>query len=275
MPDAARITDFHTCPMVTPGTPPVPHVGGPISKGSPNVEVRYLKSARMSDQAVCVGPPDAIMMGSPTVLMNHLPAARKGDITMHGGGIKLGEMTVDIGMGAFPYPIVFDPKTGKMRVGNHLVIEGSPEFQGRVLGDLGDTAMTPSSDPSRPAAGRQTLDSINGGQHDVTIVEGTGNGCGGRDPGRVTPGVGSPSRVTYNSHSEPPTTADPNVNRPADVGLHHELAHADHNQQGTNQRNVPHTRPNMTNMEEQNTIEHDNRYRDDRGIPQRPDHANL
>ena len=27
---AARVTDMHTCPMVTPGTPPVPHVGGPI-----------------------------------------------------------------------------------------------------------------------------------------------------------------------------------------------------------------------------------------------------
>jgi len=30
MPPAARVGDMHTCPMVTPGTPPVPHVGGPI-----------------------------------------------------------------------------------------------------------------------------------------------------------------------------------------------------------------------------------------------------
>jgi hypothetical protein len=27
---AARLTDMHTCPMVTPGLPPIPHVGGPI-----------------------------------------------------------------------------------------------------------------------------------------------------------------------------------------------------------------------------------------------------
>lgn len=27
---AARLTDMTACPMVTPGTPPIPHVGGPI-----------------------------------------------------------------------------------------------------------------------------------------------------------------------------------------------------------------------------------------------------
>ncbi len=27
---AARVTDMHVCPMMTPGLPPVPHVGGPL-----------------------------------------------------------------------------------------------------------------------------------------------------------------------------------------------------------------------------------------------------
>ena len=27
---AARVGDMHVCPMVTPGVPPIPHVGGPI-----------------------------------------------------------------------------------------------------------------------------------------------------------------------------------------------------------------------------------------------------
>jgi hypothetical protein len=27
---AARVSDMHVCPMVTPAVPPVPHVGGPI-----------------------------------------------------------------------------------------------------------------------------------------------------------------------------------------------------------------------------------------------------
>ncbi len=35
---AARVTDMHVCPMVTPGLPPVPHVGGPLlPPGSPSV----------------------------------------------------------------------------------------------------------------------------------------------------------------------------------------------------------------------------------------------
>ena len=37
MPPAARLTDMHTCPMQTPGVPPIPHVGGPIiGPGSPD-----------------------------------------------------------------------------------------------------------------------------------------------------------------------------------------------------------------------------------------------
>ena len=27
---AARVSDMHVCPMVTPAVPPIPHVGGPI-----------------------------------------------------------------------------------------------------------------------------------------------------------------------------------------------------------------------------------------------------
>ena len=38
MPAAARLTDLHTCPMQTPGLPPIPHVGGPvIGPGVPTV----------------------------------------------------------------------------------------------------------------------------------------------------------------------------------------------------------------------------------------------
>lgn len=65
---AARVGDMHTCPMVTPRTPPVPHVGGPIL------------------------PP-----GCPTVLIGGMPAARMGDMTAHGGTIALGCPMVLIG----------------------------------------------------------------------------------------------------------------------------------------------------------------------------------
>lgn len=98
MPPAARITDMHTCPMVNPG--PVPHVGGPIIKGQPNVLTLNFPQARVSDQCVCAGPPDVIIKGSMTVLCGNLPAARMGDNTAHGGIIVMGAPTVLIGDGS-------------------------------------------------------------------------------------------------------------------------------------------------------------------------------
>jgi uncharacterized Zn-binding protein involved in type VI secretion len=95
---AARITDMHACPMVTPGVPPVPHVGGPIAGPcSPTVLIGGLLAARVTDQCVCVGPPDVIVKASMTVLINSLCAARMGDMTAHGGSIVLGFPTVLIG----------------------------------------------------------------------------------------------------------------------------------------------------------------------------------
>jgi uncharacterized Zn-binding protein involved in type VI secretion len=44
--------------------------------------------------AVCVGPPDVIVLGSFTVLICSMPAARIGDMTAHGGTIVLGCFTV-------------------------------------------------------------------------------------------------------------------------------------------------------------------------------------
>jgi len=99
MPPAARLTDMHTCPMVTPGTPPIPHVGGPILPAcEPTVLIGNLPAARVSDMATCVGPPDSIAMGSPTVLIGHMMAARIGDPTVHGGVIVAGLPTVMIGI---------------------------------------------------------------------------------------------------------------------------------------------------------------------------------
>jgi uncharacterized Zn-binding protein involved in type VI secretion len=98
MPPASRLTDMHTCPMVTPGLPPVPHVGGPIvGPGAPNVLIGSIPAARVGDTCVCVGPPDTIVKGSATVLICGMPAARIGDNTAHGGAIVLGLPTVLIG----------------------------------------------------------------------------------------------------------------------------------------------------------------------------------
>ncbi len=95
---AARLTDMHVCPMQTPGVPPIPHVGGPITgPGAPTVLVGGLPAAVMGDMATCVGPPATIVVGSPTVLLGGKPAARMGDSTAHGGTIAAGLPTVLIG----------------------------------------------------------------------------------------------------------------------------------------------------------------------------------
>jgi uncharacterized Zn-binding protein involved in type VI secretion len=92
---AARLTDMHVCPLVT-GV--VPHVGGPILPPcGVTVLTGGMPQARVSDMATCVGPPDVIAMGSFTVLVCSLPAARLGDLTAHGGTIVLGLPTVLIG----------------------------------------------------------------------------------------------------------------------------------------------------------------------------------
>lgn len=97
MPPAARITDMHMCPQQIPGTPPVPHVGGPILQGAPTVLIGGLPAARAGDLATCVGPPDCIVKGSVSVQIGGMPAARIGDTTAHGGTIVAGCPTVIIG----------------------------------------------------------------------------------------------------------------------------------------------------------------------------------
>jgi len=92
---AARLTDEHTCPMVT---ALVPHVGGPILPPcSQTVFIEDLPAARVGDMATCVGPTDVIAKGSETVFIEDLPAARVLDMTVHGGMIATGAETVAIG----------------------------------------------------------------------------------------------------------------------------------------------------------------------------------
>ena len=95
---AARLGDMHTCPMVTPGTPPVPHVGGPILPPCCiTVIIENKPAARVGDMCMCVGPPDSIVKGSTTVTIGGQPAARLADQTAHGGAICSSAQTVMVG----------------------------------------------------------------------------------------------------------------------------------------------------------------------------------
>ena len=92
---AARVTDPHVCPAVTVVTP---HVGGPLLPPCcPTVLIGSLPAARITDLHTCVGPPAPVLMGSMTVQIGGIPAARMGDPTGHGGSIVMGCLTVLIG----------------------------------------------------------------------------------------------------------------------------------------------------------------------------------
>jgi uncharacterized Zn-binding protein involved in type VI secretion len=92
---AARVVDMHTCPLVN---VLVPHVGGPIlPPGGITTLIGGMPAARVTDMAVCVGPPDMIALGSFTTLIGGMPAARMGDLTAHGGVVVMGFPMVLIG----------------------------------------------------------------------------------------------------------------------------------------------------------------------------------
>lgn len=92
---AAQVTNLHLCPMVD-GV--VPHVGGPIlPSANLTVLIGNLPAARVGDMCECTGPPDSIVIGSFTVFIKGMPAARMLDSTAHGGEILLGDPTVLIG----------------------------------------------------------------------------------------------------------------------------------------------------------------------------------
>lgn len=92
---AARVTDMHTCPMVT-GT--VPHVGGPLLPGSNStVLIGKMPASIVGDSCVCVGPTDSLSVGSSSVFIAGSAAVRMGDATAHGGVVAAGCPTVIIG----------------------------------------------------------------------------------------------------------------------------------------------------------------------------------
>jgi uncharacterized Zn-binding protein involved in type VI secretion len=64
MPAWRAVSDFHTCPLVT---VLVPHVGGVVTLGSTTVLINNLPAARQGDMITEAGPPNSIAIGCPTV----------------------------------------------------------------------------------------------------------------------------------------------------------------------------------------------------------------
>jgi uncharacterized Zn-binding protein involved in type VI secretion len=61
---AWRVSDPHACPL---STGPTPHAGGAVAVGSATVMIGGLFAARQGDQIVEAGPPNAIAAGLATV----------------------------------------------------------------------------------------------------------------------------------------------------------------------------------------------------------------
>lgn len=66
MPAWCAEADFHACPLAN---GPQPHVGGVVAVGSLTVFIEGLPAARMGDMVVEAGPPNAIAMGCLTVMI--------------------------------------------------------------------------------------------------------------------------------------------------------------------------------------------------------------
>lgn len=243
---AARVTDMHVCPMVTPGVPPVPHTGGPINPPcEPTVISGSLPQARVSDMATCVGPLDVIAQGAATVLVRGLPAARLSDSCVHGGTIVLGWPTVVIGGPTFsarPVTRRFNLLTWSWEwdYGNSITITEDPNdstFQSRVLAALIRLDTIPN--------GHGMFDAIEGSGNEVTIIPyvpppgwGPFNAYAQPDnqTDAQTPGVGTDTTVAWDPdvHGFGPPGTTPDSEQPgSDIILGHEMIHATHNATGT------------------------------------------
>jgi uncharacterized Zn-binding protein involved in type VI secretion len=288
---AARMTDTQACPLTT-GS--VPHVGGAIlSPCSFDVPIENLPAARLGDLAVCIGPPNVIALGSFAVLIGRQPAARQFEPMAHGGKIVAAAATVyigDKGPNIGGLPVVRNPD-GTYTVGKNINVDfNDPTAAAQVLGDLATIAATP--------AGLAVLQSIDNSGHKVTIhptdphdpptaTTTTSDPQGATAKGtplynekgervedddfnqKKGTGTGADSSIAYNPGEWP--YAGYRTDPPGDVGLFHELEHADHNATGTTASEGKRGDA-FDNDEEYNTINQENDYRDQRGHPRRTDH---
>ncbi|QFT30903.1 PAAR motif protein [Labrenzia sp. THAF82] len=231
-PAARLLIDQHICPMCF-GVPlPI------VWKCAWTVLTGMMPQARVTDLCICVGPPppiggDPIVTGAWTVLVEGLPAARMTDLTLKAGSIVTGYPTVLIGTAgaggggagggggaAGPGPV------GTTKVGPSIEIEGTEQFREQTVQALAKIAQTPS--------GAKLLTDLHNSGKTITIKETTGGNkvTGFTNDGKLdssgNPGSGCDTTVHYNPNRTSYGTAQPWQTRPPEIGLAHELIHAQH-----------------------------------------------
>jgi uncharacterized Zn-binding protein involved in type VI secretion len=289
---ASRIGDMHTCPMVT---VLVPHVGGPFVLGSFTVLVGGVPQSRETDPLVCIGPPDLLATGCPTVLVGM--AGGMGGISAILGGLLAGLINFVAG---YPRAVRTDGKT-VTEYNSFITIEGTPEFQAKAVRDLNQIAST--------SSGQKLLQSMKAsGQKCRIHIDTQPNGkpgnwawtdpppAGANPAGYLKPdgtaGAAANTQIGYDpnrtSLSGPPGSPYNSAawaqspNRPADVGLYHEMVHADDmmkgrldDTQGTNLGPMAGTPIENSELRAAGLPPYDhsdyseNTYREDRGVPKR------
>ena len=247
MKPAARISDNHVCPMVTPGTPPVPHVGGPVVVGAPTVLIGMMPAARATDMATCVGPPDSIAMGSPSVQISMMLAARMGDPTVHGGVIVAGCPTVLIGESGGSVSF-------KLQAG------GTPADMVAATNMWADALSRRNPDGSKPST-VLAMEALATSDKTTTINIGPNGNSARPDsrPDSQDPTQGSNATINFNPNKT--GTYSDGVDRDPESSLAHEAVHAHEYTEGTSGTTRQEREVSAGNAE--------NEHRRAKGIPQR------
>jgi uncharacterized Zn-binding protein involved in type VI secretion len=119
---AAYALSMHLCPMVTPGTPPLPHGGmNGVPTGALTVLVNSVPAMVLGDMFLCAGPPATVLLGSPTIL-----------IGMDGscGGAGQGAMASAAAVGSSPHAPSAPPVSEPRAANSGEDHEASPHTQG-------------------------------------------------------------------------------------------------------------------------------------------------
>jgi len=100
----ATVGSMHVCPMANPGSPPAPHVGGPVTQGVPWFTVNGSAVATVGCVCVCCGPPDAIAMGSPSLVVGS-SGTRHDRVGGSGSGPRTSSSACSAAMATRPQPV--------------------------------------------------------------------------------------------------------------------------------------------------------------------------
>ena len=147
--------------------------------------------------------------------------------------------------------------SGDYQVGKNVIVTGSEDFKLKALADLKDVGDT--------KTGQKMMDALDAGRHKTTIAELDetqaraigGSGNADDRPASVDPKKGSSTTVKYHPEASADEYTDQRrdkVEHPAKAYLGHEMIHAVHNSEGTNEVDKRDRKDPTGNQEESKTI---------------------